>query len=153
MLAVISIRNQFWQVYVAITFEEITQGLANTNYIPVRTGMLFVLPTTQQITVSTQYMFFPIDIIFIDENMQIKEVIKGVPAGANIRSSYPVKYFLEVNAGEAGAIAVGDIVTVAVVEEVIPPATVNLASTDTLTGIFSVALTQAVAGEVVKGLI
>lgn len=152
MLAVISIGNQFWQVYIATTYEEITQGLANTNYIPVRTGMLFVLPTTQQITVSTQYMLFPIDIIFIDENMQITEIVRNVPAGVNIMSAHPVKYFFEVRGGESVGLQIGDSVTVTVIEEAPAPA-VNLTSTDTLTGIFSVALTQAVAGEVVKGLI
>lgn len=106
--AIITIGQKQWHVYVATTYEEITQGLGGLSSIPPQTGMLFDLGYDQVITVTTVPMLFPLDIVFIRSDMRVVDLAKNVPPGAIVGSDSIARYFLEVNAGETSGVQIGD---------------------------------------------
>jgi len=113
---VITINNRQWQVYLAATYAELTLGLSGLPSILPGTGMLFTLPVEQPVTVTTQKMFFPIDIVFISGQLKVSGVARGISPGLLVIEDLPVRYFLEVNAGETGGISIGDTVGIGAIQ-------------------------------------
>jgi uncharacterized membrane protein (UPF0127 family) len=114
--ATVTINNEEqWQVSLATTYAELTTGLSGVESIPAGTGMLFILPTKEQVTVDTSKMLFPLDIIFISESTVI-DVASNIEPGYLVTEETPCDMFLEVNAGEAAEVEVGDTVTTAVIQ-------------------------------------
>ena len=111
--ATVAIRDKQWAVSVATTPEELSQGLKGVPSIPANTGMLFDTGADQIITVSTEGMLFPVDVIFIGDNLKVTEVAFGLPPEDWGTASLPARYILEVNAGEAAGIEGGDDVAIA----------------------------------------
>jgi uncharacterized membrane protein (UPF0127 family) len=104
-------------VSVATTPYELTTGLSEVASIPANTGMLFDLGTDQQyIEINMSRMQFFLDIIFINGTYGVVGVLH------NAKPKLPVyfentelpgaRFFLEVNAGEAEGIEVGDDVVI-----------------------------------------
>ncbi|MBA7558626.1 hypothetical protein ES708_00230 [subsurface metagenome] len=114
--ATVTIKENQWNVWVANTTAELTTGLSGEESIPAGTGMLFVLPAKQQVTVDTTNMLFPIDIIFISENLVI-DVARNIQPGYLVTEETPCDMFLEVNAGEAEGIEAGDTISAATIQE------------------------------------
>ena len=55
------------------------------------------------------FVFFPIDVIYLDENKKVVDVQRKVPPFALYRQpTRPAKFFIEVNAGKAAGTEVGD---------------------------------------------
>lgn len=106
--ATVAIRDKEWTVSVATTPSELSQGLIGVPSIPANTGMLFDLGQEQIITVSAEGMLFPVDVIFIGDNLKVTEVAFGLQPEDWGTTSLPARYFLEVNAGEAAGIEDGD---------------------------------------------
>ncbi len=109
--AIVTIRDKQWQVNVASTPTDLQTGLSGVPSMPPGTGMLFDTGIEWYITVTTEDMLFPIDIIFISENLNVTEVAFNVGPGS-WGVSRPARYFLEVNAGEADDIVPGDTVNI-----------------------------------------
>ena len=114
--AVISINENQWSVSLATTYAELTTGLRGIASIPAGTGMLFVLPATQVVTVDTSQMLFPIDIIFIKDDA-VLSIAGDIPPGYLVTEETPCDMFLEVNAGEAALVEIGNAVDVTITEE------------------------------------
>ncbi|GAJ12023.1 unnamed protein product, partial [marine sediment metagenome] len=114
--AVISINENQWSVSLATTSTELTTGLSGVESIAAGTGMLFVLPERQAVTVDTSQMLFPIDIIFIKDDA-VLSIAGDIPPGYLVTEETPCDMFLEVNAGEAALIEIGDAVDVTVIQE------------------------------------
>lgn len=114
--AAITIKENQWNVWVANTTAELTTGLSGQESITSGTGMLFVLPAKQQVTVDTTNMLFPIDIIFISESLVI-DVARNIQPGYLVTEETPCDMFLEVNAGEAAGVEVGDTVSAVTIQE------------------------------------
>lgn len=116
--AVVTINSKQWAVNVASTYAELTTGLSGIASIPAGTGMLFDLGSDQKyIQIDVSSMLFPLDIIFINSTQGIVGVMHNVqPRERDVRlenEAYPgARYFLEVNAGEAEGIEVGDSVNI-----------------------------------------
>jgi uncharacterized membrane protein (UPF0127 family) len=109
--AIISINENQWSVSLATTYAELTTGLSGVASIPAGTGMLFILPEKRQVTVDTSAMLFNIDIVFISDNTVIN-VASDIQPGYLVTEETPCDMFLEVNAGEAAGVEVGDAVDV-----------------------------------------
>ncbi|MBA7506484.1 hypothetical protein ES706_05175 [subsurface metagenome] len=114
--ATVTINENQWNVEVASTIDELTTGLSGRSSMPAGTGMLFILPASQQVTVITQDMLFPIDIIFISSSIVI-DVASGIEPGYEVTEETPCDMFLEVNAGEGDLVEVGDIVSTVIAQE------------------------------------
>ena len=110
----VTIGERQWAVSLATTPSEWVQGLGGLPSLPPGTGMLFDLGQEQAIRVTTEPMLFDIDIVFIGANLVVTEAVGHVPPGNLVTSRLPSRFFLEVNAGEAGAVQPGDQVTVQV---------------------------------------
>jgi uncharacterized membrane protein (UPF0127 family) len=112
--AIVTIRDNQWQVWLATTPTELARGLSRIPSIPAGTGMLFLLPGNQVVSVTTQSLYFPIDIIFVSSDLEVIDVARNVPPGMIVTENTPVSYILEVNAGETAGIGSGDVVDITV---------------------------------------
>ncbi len=117
--ALVTIGENQWSVNIANTLEELAAGLAGVISIPAGTGMLFVLPTSQVVTVDTTQMNFPLDIIFIAEGLVI-DVAHNIQPGYLVTEETPCDAFIEVNAGEAVGVEVGNVVTTVTIQQPTP---------------------------------
>ncbi len=116
----VTINNTKIKVEIADTPELQYQGLSNREELCDNCGMLFVFPDKQILTFVMRDMNFPLDIIWIDDNLsaQAGKIVKinknAIPEGSNpvmrYSSDMPVNYVLEINAGfcDGNGIEVGD---------------------------------------------
>jgi uncharacterized membrane protein (UPF0127 family) len=129
--AIVTIRDKQWSAFVANTTAELTSGLSGVESIPAQTGMLFDLGYDwQTIQIDMTRMLFPLDIVFINSTQGVVGVMHNVQLGeADVRFenvNVPgARWFLEINAGEAEGISVGDNVAI---QGNIAPAQLNLTS-------------------------
>ncbi|NVM21748.1 MAG: DUF192 domain-containing protein [Desulfobacterales bacterium] len=115
--AVILIDENQWPASLATTYAELVQGLSGVLSMPAGTGMLFILPADQPASVTTELLQFNIDIIFISSSLNVVDVARNVAPGMIVTESTPVRYFLEINAGEADGIESGDMVDITVYQQ------------------------------------
>lgn len=113
--AIVTIDSSQWQVSVANTYTEITEGLSGLTELPANTGMLFDLGAEYSgIVIDMSRMQFPLDIMFIRSASGVVGVLENVQPGSSPSFTQGARYFLEVNAGEAEGIEVGDSVNIQV---------------------------------------
>ncbi|GAI68105.1 unnamed protein product, partial [marine sediment metagenome] len=113
--AVITLNENQWTVSLATTYTELTTGLRGVA-LPAGTGMLFILPTAQAVSVDTTGMNFALDIIFIANNVVI-DVARNIQPGYLVTEETPCDSFLEVNASEAVDVEAGDSVSTATIQQ------------------------------------
>ena len=98
-------------VELAITPEQRSQGLSGRDSLPSGTGMLFIYETDGTHTFWMKDMNFPLDFVWISGECMVAEVTVNAPPPEPGQSqgflpTYnapgPVRYILEINAGEAG---------------------------------------------------
>lgn len=107
------VNNQKWRVEVANTSALRTRGLSYRESLAENSGMLFVFDKPDFYGFWMLGMKFPIDIIFIDENMKIVDIFRDVKPETYPNSFKPSKkslYVFEVNSGESKNLKIGDIV-------------------------------------------
>ncbi|WP_026986250.1 DUF192 domain-containing protein [Fodinicurvata fenggangensis] len=101
-----------FQVELATTNAERAQGLMYRRTLDEGTGMLFIYPRSQRISMWMKNTFIPLDMIFIDESGEIIRIAhRTVPESTqSIPSGGRAKAVLEINAGvsERLGIAKGD---------------------------------------------
>lgn len=114
--AIVVINENEWSVEVATTTIELATGLAGRASLAAGTGMLFILPVRQVVTVDTTQMLFPIDIIFIKDSA-VLSIANNISPGYLVEEATPCDMFLEVNADEADLVEVGDIITITTIQE------------------------------------
>ncbi len=110
--ATVTIGEKQWLATVAITPQELAAGLSGLESMPAGAGMLFDLGSEQPVQVTTEFMLFSIDIIFVSEALQVIDVVPSASPGYLITQETPVRYFLELNAGEAETIESGESVAI-----------------------------------------
>jgi uncharacterized membrane protein (UPF0127 family) len=142
--AIVTIRDKPWACSVASTPAELATGLSGVPGIPPGTGMLFVLPQEQIVTVTAVDMLFPLSVIFIGENLLVTEVALLLSPGDWGTTTLPCRYFLEGNVGEADGIEAGDPVSI---ELSATPSTDWMAPVVTLAGAVLVGALMAKMGK------
>ncbi len=102
-LCTVSINGKNWRTEYVDTPEGRQRGLMFRRAMPSAHGMLFRFDEERLVRMWMKNTFIPLDMIFIGENMTIASVHRGaVPQSLEtISSGKPVRYVLEVNAGEA----------------------------------------------------
>ena len=97
-------------VELAVTLEERSQGLSGRDSLPSGTGMLFIYEADGAHTFWMKDMRFPLDFVWISGECLVVEVTAGAPPPEPGQSPKdlprysppgPVRYILEINAGEA----------------------------------------------------
>ncbi|MEM7302011.1 MAG: DUF192 domain-containing protein [Pseudomonadota bacterium] len=92
-----------WAIELAADDKTRQVGLMNRKSMPEMTGMLFDFHRDMMVMMWMKNTFIPLDMIFIDRNGTIIRIANNtVPHSTDIISSgQPVRYVLEINAGEA----------------------------------------------------
>lgn len=93
----IEIGDKEYNVKVARTEEEREKGLQNVKELPEDEGMLFIFDNPQTVGFWMKDTLIPLDIIFINEDMEVISIYKGESRNEDIAEEDDVKYVLEVN--------------------------------------------------------
>lgn len=93
----IEIGDKEYNVKVAKTEEEREKGLQNVKELPEDEGMLFIFDNPQTVGFWMKDTLIPLDIIFINEDMEVISIYKGESRNEDIAEEDNVKYVLEVN--------------------------------------------------------
>ena len=99
-----------FEVEIVSSPEDLRRGLSNRPYLPPRRGMLFDFGTVGKQSMWMPSMNFPLDIVWIDVNKTIVKIEPNVqPCSGNhncksYSSDYPIRYAIELNAGDAARI-------------------------------------------------
>ena len=112
----VKINDNTIKIEIADSIEEQTKGLMFRKSLDEKTGMLFIFDQPGILTFWMKNMNFPLDMIYIDENMQIVTIIRNAqpcqedPCTIH-RPEQPARYVLEINGGDADKIGIkeGDI--------------------------------------------
>ena len=104
----IEIGNKEYKVKLAETDEQQEQGLQNVDKLEDDEGMLFVFDEEEDIWFWMQDTTIPLDIIFINEELEVTQVLKGEPNSEEMLEGRAA-YVLEVN--QNSGIKVGDELT------------------------------------------
>lgn len=91
----------------AVTEDEQYQGLSNRESLPADTGMLFVFAKSAEHNFVMRDMKFPLDIIWLKDNVVVDIKENLPPEGHETKMVYtsksPANKVLEINAGQAKA--------------------------------------------------
>ena len=93
----IEIGKQRYKVEVACTEEDRIKGLQGRESLDEDKGMLFVFDEPDTIDFWMKDTLIPLDIIFIDEDMEVISIYKGKPKSTTMAEEDNVKFVLEVN--------------------------------------------------------
>lgn len=89
------------RVEIARTEEERVQGLSGRDSLESLKGLLFIFPEAGYYPIWMKDMNFPIDIVWISEDLEVIDIDREVSPDTyprSFRSSSPVRYILETNA-------------------------------------------------------
>lgn len=94
---------------VARTADERRQGLRGQPPLAPGAGLLLDFPVEGEVCLFNDGVSFAIDAVYAAADGQVRAVERGIPAGdAGARCHEGVQQVLEVAAGEAGAVSLGD---------------------------------------------
>lgn len=93
----VEISNKVYKVREAHTEEEKEKGLQGIKELPEDEGMLFYFNPPQEVAMWMKDTLIPLDIIFINEDMEVMSVAKGEPNNEELIIEEDVAYVLEVN--------------------------------------------------------
>ena len=94
----IEIGSKKYNVDIARSEEEKEKGLQDIDNLPDNKGMLFVFDESDEVSMWMKDTKIPLDIIFINEDLEVLSVYKGEPYSEAIISEENVGIVLEVNA-------------------------------------------------------
>ena len=106
--------SQKFEVELAITPAQQSQGLMYRRDMPANAGMLFVYNRPQPLSFWMKNTFIPLDMLFIDGSLRIAHIVqRTIPLSTEtINSSEPAISVLELNAGTVSKLGIkpGDVV-------------------------------------------
>ncbi len=97
---IVRIDNVSMRVEIAQTDESRIKGLSGRTKFDSADGLLFVFPESDYHSIWMKDMYFPIDILWIDENLTIVGIEKNVDPSTyprSFRPPVPVRYVIETN--------------------------------------------------------
>ena len=93
----IEIGSKEYTVKLAESDEDHDKGLQGVTELPENEGMLFIFSKPDEISFYMKDTHIPLDIIFIDEEMNVISVHEGVPESEDLITEQNVMYVLELN--------------------------------------------------------
>ena len=99
-----------FDIYLAIDIQQQRRGLMFVREMPARTGMLFFYADENYSSMWMKNTYLPLDMVFARRDGSIANIESNtVPLSEkSIRSSEPVTFVLELNAGAARRLAIDD---------------------------------------------
>ena len=94
----IEVNDKIYTVKLAVSPAEKKKGLQNVSKLDSDKGMLFVWETPQTVGMWMKDVLIPLDIIFINEDLEVISVYTGNPGSEVIAEEDNVAYVLELNA-------------------------------------------------------
>lgn len=97
-----------FDIYLALSREQQVRGLMRVRDLPSSTGMLFVYPTEDYHSMWMKNTFLPLDILFATSDGRVTSIAKNTEPQSlkSIRSTEPVMFVLELNAGTSDRLAI-----------------------------------------------
>ena len=102
----IQIGDKQYKVKLAETEEQHIKGLQDVTELPEDEGMLFIFNEPDEISFWMKDTKIPLDIIFINEDLEVMSVYQGIPESEEFMTENNVNFVLEVN--QNSGIKVGD---------------------------------------------
>lgn len=93
----IKIGSKTYDVKLAQSDEEKEKGLQDITELQEKEGMLFVFDEPQEVSFWMKDTNIPLDIIFIDDEMKVVSIRKGIPNSTEFMTEKNVTFVLEVN--------------------------------------------------------
>jgi uncharacterized membrane protein (UPF0127 family) len=99
---------KLFRVETVVSTEALARGLSGRAPLDPGHGMLFVFPRLAIQSMWMVRMRFPLDIVWLDENLRVVHVVEGAPPCPSLDtcptygSRFLAKYAIELTAGEAG---------------------------------------------------
>ncbi len=93
----IRIGDNTYKVSIAETDEQREKGLQGVENLPQDEGMLFSFTDTEEVSMWMKDTLIPLDIIFIDTDLNIKAVYQGEPNSEEMFTEQDVAFVLELN--------------------------------------------------------
>jgi uncharacterized membrane protein (UPF0127 family) len=93
------------QLFIVDTPEKQARGLSYIEGLPVDTGMLFIFPQAGNLSFWMKDMYFPIDILWLDQTFTIIDIHENIAPETypeTFSPAVPAQYVIEVPAGKAG---------------------------------------------------
>ncbi|MBP6925730.1 MAG: DUF192 domain-containing protein [Candidatus Pacebacteria bacterium] len=98
-------KGKLLQLFVVDTPEKQARGLSYIQELPVDTGMLFIFPQEGDLSFWMKDMYFPIDIVWLDQSFTIIDIRENIDPETypeTFSPAMPAQYVIEVPAGKAG---------------------------------------------------
>jgi uncharacterized membrane protein (UPF0127 family) len=93
----LTINSKEYTIFIADTEELREEGLQGLTSLPANEGMIFIFDEPQTCGFWMKDTIIPLDIIFIDEYGEVKDVYKGQPFDEEIHECEDTLYVLELN--------------------------------------------------------
>ena len=104
----VTITPDVWTITYLTNPVDLANGLSGIPSLAAGYAVIFDMGRTGNIQVTTMNMLFNLDIVFLNADHNVTEVWRNVAPGQILETEYPAAYFIEMNAGEASGIEVGD---------------------------------------------
>lgn len=97
-----------FEVYVAADFDQRRRGLMFVRELPSMTGMLFIYDRDDYLSMWMKNTFIPLDMLFIRSDGTIANIETDTEPQSlkSVSATEPVRYVLELNAGESQALGI-----------------------------------------------
>ena len=114
--AAVEIGKSRWKVELATTEAQRVHGLSEREQLAPGTGMLFAFPRAEQVSFHMLNCHVPLDVAFLSDDLTVVNIrtmpVEDNPGNPKMAypSRYPVRYALEVSAGEfrRAGVKIGD---------------------------------------------
>lgn len=105
-IGTVIVRNKKYKVFIAKTEAQKERGLSTMDELPEDQGMLFPYDPPEDVSFWMHNTKIPLDIIFINDDLEVTKVAKGKPMDETPISEQEVAYVLELN--QNSGVQVGD---------------------------------------------
>lgn len=99
-----------FDIYLARSNEQRARGLMYVRRLPATTGMLFIYEVSDYVSMWMRNTYISLDILFARRDGQVSSIARGTEPLSlrSIRSTEPVTYVLELNAGVAEELSIDE---------------------------------------------
>ena len=99
-----------FDIYLAVDERQRARGLMHVRSLPDTTGMLFVYDADERISMWMKNTYISLDMVFARADGSVSSVAKTTEPLSlrSIRSAEPVRFVLELNAGTAERLMIGE---------------------------------------------